>query len=145
MPINIKEISKSLSLALCKGNSPVIGEFSSQMTSNAEKSSMWWRHHKNGFILGCYLLTKSVCKLYFPIRCWLYVAGVSRGNTRSTQILLTVFGEHVMIRTASRKDGPTVLPQTSIWWFGHTISRLLKFSYLPKLYSCVILYTHVLL
>ena len=33
------------SLALCAGNSPVTGEFPAQMASNAEKVSMWWRHH----------------------------------------------------------------------------------------------------
>ena len=28
------------------GNSPVIGEFPAQMTSNAENVSIWWRHHE---------------------------------------------------------------------------------------------------
>ena len=30
---------------LCAGNSPVTGEFPAQMASNAEKISIWWRHH----------------------------------------------------------------------------------------------------
>ena len=30
---------------LCAGNSPVTGEFPSQMASNAENVSIWWRHH----------------------------------------------------------------------------------------------------
>ena len=30
---------------LCEGNSPVTGEFPSQRASNAEKLSIWWRHH----------------------------------------------------------------------------------------------------
>ena len=30
---------------LCAGNSPVTGEFSAQMASNAENVSIWWRHH----------------------------------------------------------------------------------------------------
>ena len=30
---------------LYAGNSPVIGEFSAQMASNAENFSIWWRHH----------------------------------------------------------------------------------------------------
>ena len=30
---------------LCEGNSPVSGEFPAQATSNAENSSIWWRHH----------------------------------------------------------------------------------------------------
>ena len=30
---------------LCVGNSPWTGEFPAQMASNAEKVSIWWRHH----------------------------------------------------------------------------------------------------
>ena len=30
---------------LCVGNSPVTGEFTAQMASNAENVSIWWRHH----------------------------------------------------------------------------------------------------
>ena len=30
---------------LCVGNSPVTGEFPAQRASNAEKVSIWWRHH----------------------------------------------------------------------------------------------------
>ena len=30
---------------LCVGNSPVTGEFPAQRASNAENSSIWWRHH----------------------------------------------------------------------------------------------------
>ena len=30
---------------LCVGNSPVTGEFPTQMASNAENASIWWRHH----------------------------------------------------------------------------------------------------
>ena len=30
---------------LCAGNSPEAGEFPGQMASNAEKVSIWWRHH----------------------------------------------------------------------------------------------------
>ena len=35
----------SASLALCVGNSPVTGEFPTQMASNTENVSIWWRHH----------------------------------------------------------------------------------------------------
>ena len=31
--------------SLCAGNSPVTGEFPTQMVSNAEIFSIWWRHH----------------------------------------------------------------------------------------------------
>ena len=33
---------------LCEGNSPVAGEFLTQMASNAENVSIWWRHHASG-------------------------------------------------------------------------------------------------
>ena len=32
---------------LWAGNSPMTGEFPAQMASNAEKVSIWWRHHAN--------------------------------------------------------------------------------------------------
>ena len=38
---------------LCVGNLPGIGEFPAQMASNAEKVSIWWRHHEWGQHLNC--------------------------------------------------------------------------------------------
>ena len=35
----------SASLAFVRGNSPVTGEFTAQMASNAENVFTWWRHH----------------------------------------------------------------------------------------------------
>ena len=40
-----KKTSKLRVTGLCRGNSPVTGEFSEQMTSNADNVSIWWRHH----------------------------------------------------------------------------------------------------
>ena len=40
-----KKTSKFRITALCAGNSPVTGEFPAQRASNAEKVSIWWRHH----------------------------------------------------------------------------------------------------
>ena len=40
-----KETSKARVTGLCAGNSPETGEFPAQMASNAEKVSIWWRHH----------------------------------------------------------------------------------------------------
>ena len=40
-----KTTSKLRVTGLCEGNSPVTGEFPSQRASNAENSSIWWRHH----------------------------------------------------------------------------------------------------
>ena len=46
MRTHIKETSKSTLFSLREGNSPVIGEFSAQRASNAERASIWWRHHE---------------------------------------------------------------------------------------------------
>ena len=40
----IKENIKLRVTGLCAGNSPVTGEFSAQMASNAKNVSIWWRH-----------------------------------------------------------------------------------------------------
>ena len=55
--------SKLRVTGLCDGNSPVTGEFPTQRASNAEKVSIWWRHHgtnSNTIILlsWCHLLTQ---------------------------------------------------------------------------------------
>ena len=41
-----KETSKSRVTGLCAGNSPVTGEFPTQMASNAANVSIWWRHNR---------------------------------------------------------------------------------------------------
>ena len=40
-----KKTPKLRVTGLCAGNSPVTGEFPTQMASNAENISIWWRHH----------------------------------------------------------------------------------------------------
>ena len=40
-----KKTPKLRVTCLCAGNSPVTGEFPTEMASNAEKISIWWRHH----------------------------------------------------------------------------------------------------
>ena len=40
-----KKTSKLRVTGLCAGNSPGTGEFPTQMDSNAENVSIWWRHH----------------------------------------------------------------------------------------------------
>ena len=41
-----KKTSKLRVTGLCVGNSPVTGELSTQMASNTESVSIWWRHHE---------------------------------------------------------------------------------------------------
>ena len=43
--MQIKESIKIRVSGLCKGNSPVAGEFHAQKASKAKNSSIWWRHH----------------------------------------------------------------------------------------------------
>ena len=45
-----KKTPKLRVTGLCAGNSPVTGEFPTQMASNAENVSIWWRHHVNSII-----------------------------------------------------------------------------------------------
>ena len=40
-----KKTSKLRATRICKGNSPMTGEFPAQRASNAENVSIWWRHH----------------------------------------------------------------------------------------------------
>ena len=51
----LKKTSNPRVTGLCEGNSPVTGEFPTQMASNAEIVSIWWRHH---------VLIKGVERLY---------------------------------------------------------------------------------
>ena len=43
-----KKTSKFRVTGLCAGNSPVTGEFPTQIASNAENVSIWWCHHTSG-------------------------------------------------------------------------------------------------
>ena len=42
-----KKTSKLRVTGLCRGKSPVTGEFPAQRASNAENVSIWWRHHEH--------------------------------------------------------------------------------------------------
>ena len=53
-----KKTSKLRVTALCVGNSPVAGEFPTQMVCNAENVSIWWRHHVHWF--SCLMHPNSV-------------------------------------------------------------------------------------
>ena len=44
-----KKTSKFRVTGLCEGSSPETGEFPAQRASNAEKVSIWWRHHDSGY------------------------------------------------------------------------------------------------
>ena len=68
MRTHIKEASKSALLAICKGNSPVTGEFPVQRASNAEIASIWWRHRAD---FALFLLFEwPQCRLGYFIVMW---------------------------------------------------------------------------
>ena len=46
-----KKTSKLSVTGLCAGNSPDTSEFPTQMASNAENVSIWWRHHDKLILL----------------------------------------------------------------------------------------------
>ena len=63
-----KKTSKLRVIGLCAGNSPGTDEFPTQMASDAENVSIWWRHyakHESEFILAVNtaysILTREMC------------------------------------------------------------------------------------
>ena len=52
-----KKTSKRRVTGLCARNSPGTGEFPTQMASNVENVSIWWRHHVNMKLLCCWIIS----------------------------------------------------------------------------------------
>ena len=50
-----KITSKLRVTGLCEGNSPMIGEFPTQRTSDMENVSIWWCHHDGGCMMTSWL------------------------------------------------------------------------------------------
>ena len=84
---------------LCEGNSPVTGEFPAQSASNAERVSIWWRHH--GMVSQSFTLLINYAakpngspviiflKFYFHVlRLLMFTSNVSR---YLESLLLTLF------------------------------------------------------
>ena len=55
-----KQTSKLRVTGLCLVNSPGAGEFPTQVASNMENVSIWWRHHEYGKILNIDLFRFSL-------------------------------------------------------------------------------------
>ena len=49
-----KKTSKVRVIRLCMGNSSGTGEFPTQMVSNAENASIWWRHRERALLHTCH-------------------------------------------------------------------------------------------
>ena len=103
-----KKMPKLRVTGLCEENSPVTGEFPTQMASNAENVSIWWRHHDNcyswadtkfkltGLQLRPLLLTWISnyihCNSRDPAaRCWQRARTLSRPRVRSGNIHCNVW------------------------------------------------------
>ena len=56
-----KKTSKLRVTGLCVENSPLTGEFSTQMASNAENVSIWWRHHSQHNCRVSIVLQDIIC------------------------------------------------------------------------------------
>ena len=73
-----KKTSKLCVTGLCVGNSPETGEFPAQMASNAEKVSIWWRHHESSvplaFVGGIHrrLVDSAHTLLFYLTFTWLF-------------------------------------------------------------------------
>ena len=73
-----KKIPKLRVTGLCAGNSPGTGEFPAQMASNAEKVSIWWRHHASS------KTTLTAWPAWLPIiRCYVSYDNLQTGFAKS--------------------------------------------------------------
>ena len=77
-----KKTSKPCITGLCAGNSPGTGEFPTQIVSNAEYVSIWWRHHDNGFYSLNY-----VAITFSSFRCVFITLHVSPGTGECYKII----------------------------------------------------------
>ena len=67
-----KKRSKLRVTGLCVGNSPVTGEFPTQMASNAKNVSIWWRHR---VVIWLELLDETWWCIYVPMK-WIRIGFV---------------------------------------------------------------------
>ena len=83
--------SKLSVTSLCKGNSPVTGEFPAQRASNAEKVSIWWRYHAEiGNVFSCFLEIHSARHRF---------AAQMASNTENVFIWWRHHGKHLAFST----------------------------------------------
>ena len=114
-----KKTSKLRVTGLCARNSPVPGEFPTQMASNAEDVSIWWRHHGNNvkaIISGPCQSGSGEPKRYplnaHPLNSWIWLSLVS---VQSSRTLKTVYVE-TFAKTALFISCRVII-HTNIWRF----------------------------
>ena len=95
-----KETPKLRVTGLCAGNSPVTGEFPTQMTSNADNVSIWWSHHG---IIEQYYVYDTIP--FSPDWLWIFQL-IHTGNLSFQQIFVFI---------SSCKFWNTSITMTSQW------------------------------
>ena len=110
---HMKGTSKSALLALCEGNSPVTGEFTAQRASNAEKASIWWRHHECRSFGDLFFLSlnKSLNKLSSAQ--WFDILARQKKYHKKLCINMTVFIVPLSQLGARKSSGTLVTKFTS--------------------------------
>ena len=106
-----KKTSKLRVTGLCVGNSSVTGEFPTQMASNAENVSIWWRHHEIILSRKCLFF---LCTITFYISFHAFVhAHVT--TTVQTCDLISLYD----ISSQSYSTLLSYLPVRSGWIYNH--------------------------
>ena len=100
-----KKTSKLRVTGLCAGNSPVAGEFPTQMASNAENVFIWWHHHVE-HRLG-FEPTKDHLYIDYTGVCGVSLDSVLNNNGR---VLITI------AQCATTNNWTTILFSFSIIW-----------------------------
>ena len=108
-----KKTPKLLVTGLCEGNPPFTGGFPSQRGSNAEDSSIWWRHHAT----SRYLLTRSPHRLVSVRK---QVQLLLTGDTWVTQLKLSKRPHPVGTNScwSHYTDRQSWLDSRPSWWHG---------------------------
>ena len=86
--------SKLRFTGLCVGNSPGIGEFLAQMTSNTENVSIWWRHHATRF--SVYAISCGIPYGMLQVRFTLFHQSVQQNVTSVTHFHRVCRGREIL-------------------------------------------------
>ena len=114
-----KKTSKLCVTGLCKGNSPVTGEFLLQRASSTENVSIWWRHHGDNH-------TIAAVPVKWPWKIWVNVPHeyqrtcnvTKQQNTKSIRlffdnIYMLLF--HPLLRPTCSKYRPGAVMYVQVW------------------------------
>ena len=120
-----KKTSKLRVTGLCEGNSPAIGEFLAQRTSNAKNVSIWWRHHNHPTVICCLFPGLSRSDSYLSsVGClivWFLVWFVTRFAVGQVLIIFWFHDDVIKWKhSVSRVTGPLWGESTADRWIPFT-------------------------